>query len=329
MRMLKPNIHYAALLSSIVIAALPASAAAQGDPWPVKPLRWIVPFPPGGSTDIIARFLGPKLAESLGQQVIVDNRSGASGNIGTELVARAAPDGYTILSSTMPFVVNPALVAKPLYEVLRDFDAVMLMANQASFLGLHPSVPARTVKELIALARAKPGALYYGTAGIGSNPHIAGELFNMLAGVNTVAVHFKGGAPALIAAMGGEISIVFNSTAGAVPQIRAGRIRAIAVTGTQRAGTLPEVPTIAEAGLPGYAFQAWHVMAAPKGTPKQVIGLLNDRIKAALKSPDLIQRFKQDDLDIIGATAGETAAFLAAEVKKWSSVVKQRGMRAE
>jgi tripartite-type tricarboxylate transporter receptor subunit TctC len=327
--MLKHQVRYAALLSSIVIASLPAPVVAQSDPWPLKAVRWIVPFPPGGSTDIIARLLSPKLAESLGQQVVIDNRSGASGNIGTELVARAAPDGYMLLSSTMPFVVNPALVSKPLYDVQRDFDTIMLMANQTSFLGLHPSVPVRTVKELIALARAKPGALNYGTAGIGSNPHIAGELFNLLAKVNMVAVHFKGGAPALIAVMGGEISIVYNSTAGAVPHIRGGRIRAIAITGTQRAGSLPDVPTIAEAGLPGYAFQAWHVIVAPKGTPKQIIGLLNERLKAALKSPEISQRFKQDDLDIIGATAGETATFLAAEVKKWSGVVKERGMRAE
>ena len=249
--MLKLQVRHAALLSSIIMTFMPAPAAAQGDPWPVKPVRWIVPFSPGGSTDIIARLLSPKLAESLGQPVVIDNRSGASGNIGTELVARAAPDGYMLLSSTMPFVVNPALVSKPLYDVLRDFDTVMLMANQTSFLGLHPSVPARTVKELIALARAKPGALNYGTAGIGSNPHIAGELFNLLAKVNTVAVHFKGGAPAIIAVMGGEISIVYNSTAGAVPHIRGGRIRAIAVTGTQRAGTLPDIPTIAEAGPAG------------------------------------------------------------------------------
>jgi tripartite-type tricarboxylate transporter receptor subunit TctC len=327
--MLNPRIRCAVLLSNIVMASVSTVASAQGDPWPLKPVRWIVPFPPGGSTDIIARLVSPKLAESFSQQVIVDNRSGASGNIGTELVARAAADGYTLLSSTMPFVVNPTLVSKPLYDVVRDFDAVMLMANQASFLGLHPSIPAHTVKELIALARAKPGALNYGTAGIGSNPHIAGELFNLLAKVNTVAVHFKGGAPALIAVMGGEISLVFNSTAGAVTHIRGGRIRAIAVTGTQRAGSLPDIPTIAEAGVPGYAFQAWHVIVAPKGTPKPVISLLNERIKAALKSPELIQRFKQDDLDIIGATTEETATFLAAEVKKWSRVVKERGMRAE
>lgn len=327
--MLKPKYCCILLLSGTVMTAFAASAVAQGEQWPVKPVRWIVPFPPGGSTDIIARLLSPKLAESFGQQVIVDNRSGAAGNIGTEAAARAAPDGHTLMSSTMPFVVNPALVSKPLYDVLRDFDAVMLMANQASFLGVHPSVPARSVKELIALARAKPGAINYGTAGIGSNPHIAGELFNQLAKVNLVAVHFKGGAPALIAAMGGEVSIVFNSTAGAVPQVRAGRIRAIAVTGTQRAGSLPEIPTMAEAGLPGYAFQAWHVMAAPKGTPRHIIGLLNERLKAALKSPELIQRFRQDDLDIIGATPADTATFLAAEVKKWTGVVKERGMRAE
>jgi tripartite-type tricarboxylate transporter receptor subunit TctC len=325
--MLKPNVDCAVLLSTVVMAAIPAGAAAQGDPWPVKPVRWIVPFPPGGSVDIVARLFASKLTESLGQQVIVDNRSGAAGNIGSELVARAVPDGYTLLSNTMPFVVNPALVAKPLYDVQRDFDAVMLMANQASFLGLHPSVPVRTVKELIAFARAKPGALYYGTAGIGSNPHIAGELFNLLAKVNTVAVHFKGGTPALIAVMGGELSLTYNSTAGALPHIRAQRIRAVAVTGTQRAGSLPEVPTIAEAGVPGYSFQAW--LVAPKGTPKPLIGVLNERMRLALKLPDLIQRFRQDDFEIIGATPGETATFLAAEVKKWSGVVKERGMRAE
>jgi tripartite-type tricarboxylate transporter receptor subunit TctC len=327
--MFKPTVDCAALLSTALIAVIPAGAAAQGEAWPVKPVRWIVPFPPGGSVDIIARVLASKLTESLGQQVITDNRSGAAGNIGSELVARAAPDGYTLLSNTMPFVVNPALVAKPLYDVQRDFDAVMLMANQASFLGVHPSLPARTVKDLIALARAKPGTLNYGTAGIGSNPHIAGELFNLLAKVNTVAVHFKGGAPALIAAMSGELSIAYNSTAGALPHIRAQRIRALAVTGTQRAGSLPEVPTVAEAGVPGYAFQAWHVLVAPRGTPKPLIGLLNERLRLALKSPDLIQRFRQDDFEIIGAAPAETATFLAAEVKKWSGVVKERGMRAE
>lgn len=327
--MRQPGTRHAAWLSSLCVACLPASAIAQTDAWPVKAVRWIVPFPPGGSVDIIARLLGPKLAESFGQQVIVDNRSGAAGNIGSELVARAAPDGYTLLSSTMPFVVNPALVAKPLYDVQRDFDAVMLMVNQASFLGLHPSVPVRNVKELIALARAKPGVLNYGTAGIGSNPHVAGELFNLLAKVNTVAVHFKGGALALIAVMGGEISIVYNSTAGAIPHIRGGRIRAIAVTGAQRTGTLPDIPTIAEAGVPGYEFQAWHVMVAPKGTPKQTIVVLNERLKSALKSPDIAQRFRQDDFEIIGAAAGDTATFLASEVRKWGRVVKERGMRAE
>ena len=327
--MLNPKCHCAALLPFVLLTVLPASAIAQRDAWPARPVRWVVPFPAGGSTDIIARSLGAKLSESFGQQVIIDNRSGAAGNIGCELVARSAPDGYTILSNTMPFVVNPALVAKPLYQVLRDFDAVMLMVNQASFLGLHPSVPARSVKELIALARAKPGSLYYATAGIGSNPHIAGELLNLMTKVNLVPVHFKGGAPALVAVLSGEVSIAFNSTAGAVPHIRSGRIRAIAVTGTTRAGSLPEVPTIAESGVPGFAFQAWHVMAAPKGTPPQIIGKLNDRLKAAMKSPDVAKRFAQDDFEIIGASASDTDKFLASEVKKWSAVVKERGMRAE
>jgi tripartite-type tricarboxylate transporter receptor subunit TctC len=305
------------------------SVLAQGGVYPVKPIRWIVPFPPGGSVDVIARLVGPKLSGSLGQQVIIDNRSGASGNIGTEVVARSAPDGYTLLSHTLPFVANIHLLKKQPYDIPRDFDPIMLIANQGSFIGVHPSVPVRNVKELIALARARPGALNYATAGAGSNPHIAGELFNQMAKVNTVPVHFKGGGPATIATMGGEVDFIYLAIAGSLGHIKVNRLRAIAVTGAKRAFSLPDVPTVAESGLPGYEFSAWHGMVVPKGTPQPVVTLLNERIRAILKVPEMSERFRQEELEILATSPEEFGKYLVAELAKYARLVKERGMRAD
>ncbi|MEK7877619.1 MAG: tripartite tricarboxylate transporter substrate binding protein [Pseudomonadota bacterium] len=309
--------------------AIAGSALAQGDKYPVKPIRWIVPFPPGGSTDVIARLVSPKLGEALGQQVVIDNRSGASGTIGTVLVARAAPDGYTVLSNTLPFVANPQLHSSPPYDILREFEPVMLIANQGSFLALHPSVPVRNVRELIALAKAKPGLLNYGTAGAGSNPHIAGELFNLMAKVNMVPVHFKGGGPVIIAIIGGEVAFSYLAIAGATQHIASGRMRAIAVTGTKREFALPDVPTVAESGLPGFEFSAWHWMMAPKGTPRSIIDTLNEKLKNVLRLPDIALRFRQEALEVMAGTPDELGTLLAAEIKKYAHLVKERGMRAE
>jgi tripartite-type tricarboxylate transporter receptor subunit TctC len=305
------------------------SVLAQGGVYPVKPIRWIVPFPPGGSVDMIARLVGPKLAGSLGQQVIIDNRSGASGNIGAEVVARSAPDGYTLLSHTLPFVANIHLLKKQPYDIPRDFDPIMLIANQGSFIGVHPSVPVRNVKELIALARARPGALNYATAGAGSNPHIAGELFNQMAKVNTVPVHFKGGGPATIATMGGEVDFIYLAIAGSLGHIKVNRLRAIAVTGAKRAFSLPDVPTVAESGLPGYEFSAWHGMVVPKGTPQPVVTLLNERIRAILRVPEMSERFRQEELEILATSPEEFGKYLVAELAKYARLVKERGMRAD
>jgi tripartite-type tricarboxylate transporter receptor subunit TctC len=304
-------------------------AAAQSPNYPAKTIRWIVPFSPGGSVDILARFAAAELSKNLGQQVVVDNRTGASGTIGTEAVARAAPDGYTIGSNTVPFVANTFLYKKVPYDVLNDFAHISLMAQTGNVLTVHPSLPVRTVRELIQLAKSKPGQLIYGTAGAGSNPHIAGELFNYLGKVNFQAIHYKGGYPALVAGVSGETSLTFGSIIETVPQIHAGKMRALGVTTLKRSSALPAVPTIAEAGLPGYEFAAWHVLFAPKGTPAPVVTLLSDGLKKILHAPGAPKQYEDRGLDVIGTSPDEAAAHLKNELNKWGKVIKERGMRAD
>jgi tripartite-type tricarboxylate transporter receptor subunit TctC len=315
------------VVSFAVSASFMGFATAQPGNYPVKVIRWIVPFPPGGSVDTLARTVGLKLAENLGQQVVIDNRSGASGTIGTEVVSRAPPDGYTLLSNTVPFVANTFLYKKMPYDVLADFAPVSLMAMTPNVLAVHPSVPVKTVRELLQLAKAKPGALNYGTAGVGSNPHIAGELFNYLGKVNLTAVHFKGGAPAVVAAIGGEVGIAFSSVLETSGHFPSGRLRPLGVTGAKRSPRLPEVPTIAEAGLPGYEFDGWHVLLAPKGTPAAITTLLSDNVKRILGAQ--AKQFADRGLDVVASSPEECAAYLRKEVAKWGKVIKERGMRAD
>ena len=298
------------LIAAFLGAALPAArfAAAQGETYPARPLRLIVAFPPGGSVDVVARLVAPPLSQGLGQPVVVDNRSGASGNIGTELAARAKPDGYTLLIHTIPFVANVHLYRPLPYDPLADFAPVALLSSSPSVLVVHPSVPARSVGELLQLARSKPGALNYSAAGAGTNPHIAGELFNML---------------------GGEIGITFPNISEAVPHVGAGRLRALGVTGARRAAALPEVPTIAEAGVPGYEFSTWHGVLAPRGTPGEIVALLNAKLKAALRSPELSARFAQMGLDVIASSPEEFSAHLKKEIEKWGKLIRERRMRVE
>ena len=318
------------LAVSFAMAMSPAKVAnAQSENYPAKPIRWIVPFPPGGSVDILARLVSAKLADNLGQQVVIDNRSGASGNIGTELVARAAPDGYTVVSNTVPLVANTFLFSRVPYDVLNDFVPVSLMASTASVLTVHPSLPVHSVRELLQLAKSRPGTLNYGSAGVGTNPHIAGELFNYLGKVNLVAVHFKGGAPAVVAAIGGEVGITFSSVIESAPHIASKRLRALGVTGLKRSPVIPDIPTIAEAGVPGYAFDAWHVLLAPKGTPGAVVALLNDNLKRILSAPAQTRLYEERGLDVIASSAEECAAYLKNEMNKWGKVIKERGMRAD
>ena len=307
----------------------PAKFAAAQTSYPVKPIRWIVPFAPGGSVDTLARLTGAELSKNVGQQVVIDNRTGASGNIGTEVVARAAPDGYTIGSNTVPFVANTFLYKKVPYDVLNDFTPVSLMASTGNVMTVHPSLPVRSVRELLQLAKSKPGALNYGTAGIGTNPHIAGELFNYLGKVNLVAVHYKGGYPALVATIAGEVPITVTSILESASQVTAGKLRAIGVTMLKRSPALRDVPTIAEAGLPGYEFAAWHILIAPKGTPGAVVSLLNENVKRILLAPGAPKQYEDRGLDVIASSPEEAATHLRNEANKWGKVIKERGMRAD
>jgi tripartite-type tricarboxylate transporter receptor subunit TctC len=303
-------------------------ASAQTAKYPDHAIRMIVPFPPGGTVDVNARILGPAVTKALGQQIVIDNRSGASGIIGTAEAARAKPDGYTLLLNTTPMVTNPLMFSKVPYNVLKDFDTISMLSSTPSFLSVHPSVPVKTLGDLIKLAKARPGALNYGGAGIGTNPHIAGELFNHLAKTNIVVVQFKGGGPALIGAISGEVSIAFSGLAGAVGFVHDGRLRALGVTSLKPVAALPGVPPIAQS-LPGYEFIAWFVLAAPKGTPHEIVALLNGQFRKAMAVPDTIKRFEGEGIDIIGSTPAEAAATLESDVKKYAVLIKERGMRAD
>ena len=316
------------LLCALLAALMPA-ALAQTAKYPDRPIRLISPFPPGGTVDVNARILAPAVSKSIGQQVVVDNRAGASGIIGTAEAARARPDGYTLILNTTPMVTNTLMYSKVPYNVLTDFEAISILSTTPSFLSVHPSVPARSVRELLKLAKARPGELNYASAGVGTNPHIAGELFNYLGKTNIVAVQFKGGGPALIAAISGEVGVAFSGVAGAVGFVQSGRLRALGVTSLKPVAALPGVPPIAESGLPGYEFVAWFVLAAPKGTPREVVVVLNDHFRKAMSLPDTVRRLELDGIDVVGSTPEQATATLESELKKWAVVIKERGMRAD
>ena len=309
----------------VLCTALPAMAQN----YPAKTVRLVSPFPPGGSVDVIGRIIAAKLTENLHQQFIVDNRSGASGNIGMEMVARAAPDGYTLVINTLPLVSNQFLMKRVAYDPVRDFVPISLVTSSPSLVTVHPSLPVHSVKELIALAKAKPGQLNYSAAGVGTNPHIAGELFNLLAGVNIVAVQFKGGGPADTAVIGGEVGITFGNISQQVGYIKSGRLRALAVTSLKRSSAMPDLPTVAEAGVPGYEFVTWHGILAPKGTPRPIVDLLNQNLKKVLNAPGEAKLWQERGLDVIASSPEEFAAHIEKEQKKWGKVIKERGIKAE
>jgi tripartite-type tricarboxylate transporter receptor subunit TctC len=313
----------------VFLLAMCTALPAWAQNYPAKTIRIVSPFPPGGSVDVVGRILAAKLTENLGQQVIVDNRSGASGIIGTEMVAKAPPDGYTLLINTLPLVTNQFLMPKVGYDPIRDFDAIMMATSSPSIVTVHPSVPARSIKELVALAKSNPGKLNYSAAGIGTNPHIAGELFNLLAGVNIVAVQFKGGGPADIAAIAGEVAGTFGNVSQQVEYVKSGRLRALAVTSTTRNSALPDLPTVIEAGIPGYEFLTWHAILAPKGTPAPVVTLLNENLRKVLTGPGEAKLWQDRGLDVIASSPQECTTRLASEQKKWGDVIKKRGIKAE
>jgi len=319
-----------ALAAAIVPAMAGAQAVSKDQPaYPVKPIRLVVTFAPGGTTDIQARMLVEKLAPRLGQQVLIDNRGGAGGNIGMEIVARAPADGYTLVITVVgTWAVNPYLYKLP-YDVQKDFAPIIHVATTPGVLVVHPSLPAKTVKELIALARKRPGELAYGTAGLGSFTHISAELFGVMTGTRMTHVPYKGSGPATADLIGGHIQLSFSSAVPAMPQIQSGRLRALATTGSKRLAVLPDLPTVAETGVAGYESSTWTAMAAPARTPQAIVERLNREVAAVLQMPDIQERSAAMGSIITGGTPEWFQDYLRSELGKYGKLVKQAGIRPE
>ncbi len=324
-----------ARLLVIALAALPGAASAQtaatgaGQSHPTRAVRMIVPFAEGGSTDIVGRTVAQKLSEMWGQPVVVDNRPGGGTVIGTEIVARAPADGYTLLVTPAPFTINPSLLAKLPYDALGDFTPITLINTTPLVVVLNPSVPAKSIKELIALAKARPGKLNFGSSGTGGSNHLAGELFNAMAGVKMVHIPYKGNAPALTDLVGGHVDVVFNGLTSALALIKGGKLRALAVTSRERSGVLPELPTVSEIGLKGFEAVAWNGLSAPARTPGDVVAKINADVLKIVKAPELRERLKAEGSDAVGNTPEQYAAFLREEIAKWAKVIKFAGVKAE
>jgi tripartite-type tricarboxylate transporter receptor subunit TctC len=317
------------LLFALLCATAASVAPAQTRDFPTRPVRVVVPVPPGGSVDVMARILAPKWGEVMGQNVIIDYRPGANTIVGSENVARAPADGYTLLINSLPFVVNPALYRKMPFDAERDFAPVSLLGSSPFVLVAHPSVPAKSVKELIALAKAQPGRLNYSSSGSGSNLHVAAELFKNLTGTNIVHVPYSGGGPALIAILNGEVGVSFLSLVAVTGHVANGRMRALGLTSAKRSKVMPDLPTIAEQGVPGYQFGAWFGIYAPAATPAPVVKTLNDAITRAVRDPALADRFDKEGAEIVGSTPEELAKHVKAELALWSKVVKSAGLKVE
>lgn len=303
-------------------------ALAQG--YPNKPVRMVVPFPPGGTTDILARAVGQKLSEAWGSQVIIDNRPGAGGNIGTDIVAKAAPDGYTLLMATVgTHAINGSLYAKLPFDPVKDFAPVTLVASVPNVLVVHPSLPATSVKELIALAKSKPGELTFASSGNGTSIHLAGELFKTMTGTKMLHIPYKGSAPAITDLLGGQTNMMFDNLPSAMPHIKSGKLRALAVTSAHRSAALPDVPTIAESGIPGYEASSWFGVVAPAGTPKEIVAKINADIVRGLSAPDLKDRLSGQGAEPVGNTPEQFAAYIKTETAKWAKVVKESGAKVD
>lgn len=310
----------------VVTGVLPASAAQV---YPAKPIRMIVGFPVGGAADIMARIVGQKLGESFGHQIVVDNRPGAGSAIASDIAAKAAPDGYTLMMIGASYAVNAGLYKKLPFDPIKDFAAVILVASAPVVLVASPSLPVKSVAELIETARARPGQLNFASGGTGSITHLSGELLKSMANINLTHVPYKGGSLALADVISGQMQLLFFALPGALPQIKAGRVRAIAVTSTRRSGAAPEIPTFAESGVAGYEATSWSGVLAPAATPKLIVGRLNAEILRALRSRDVIDAITRQGADPLGSAPGEFESHLKSEVAKWTKVIREAGLRPE
>ncbi len=314
---------------ALIICFLLIANSVTAQPYPSKSIRFIVPFAPGGTNDIVARMVGVKLTEAWGQPVVIDNRGGAGGVIGADLAAKSVPDGYTLLMANVNFATNPGLVRNLPYDTEKDFAAVSLLATSPSVLVVHPSIPVRSVKEMIAFAKAKPGQLSYSSSGAGTTGHMAMELLKQMAAIDMVAVHYKGGGPALIDLIAGRVSPGFATILSAAPHIEGGRLRALAVSTPKRSSALPDLPTVAEAGVPGYEFTGWWGVVVPARTPHAVISKLNGELVKILAQPDVRERLVREGADPASTTPEAFTAYMRSEVAKWSKVIKTANIKAE
>jgi len=319
----------AAMLYAATSALAQISSAGSGATYPAKPIRVIVGFPPGSGADITARVIGAKAGEALAQQVIVDNRPGAASNIAAELSAKAPPDGYTLFIGTVANTINATLYPKLPFDFARDFAPVALTTAAPNVLVVHPSVPAKSVKELVALAKSRPGQLNFASSGTGTAPHLSGELFKALAGVNLVHIPYKGSPPAVTDLMAGEVALMFSPSSTVLPHVKSGRLRALAVTTASRLPSLPDLPTVAESGLKGYETITWFGFVAPAKTPPAVVTRLNAEIVKVLALPDVRNQFGIQGIEVLGGTPEQFASTIRDEIAKWAKVIRLSGAKAE
>jgi tripartite-type tricarboxylate transporter receptor subunit TctC len=312
---------------ALMLIASVGTVGAQS--YPKGPVRVIVPFPAGGGVDAAGRRLGQALAESLGQPFVIENRGGANGNIGTEAVARSSNDGHTLLFTGAGFVTNPSLYKKVPYDPIKDFEPISLMALGPNVLVVHPSLPVHSVSDLIALAKAQPERVGFAGSGSGSTPHLAGELFNSMAGVKMVHIPYRGSGPAMIGLLAGDAPVMFLPAINAGPHVAAGKLRAIAVTSRERLSTMPDLPTVSEAGLTGYESSQWYGLLAPAGTPQEVVSLLNARVAKIMRAEAMKETMKKDGLVPIGSSRGEFATHIKTETDKWAKVIAASGAKVD
>ncbi len=320
------------MLKALLVAGalLAGSLPASAQPYPNRPLRIVVPFPPGGGTDIGTRIVAQKLQEAWGQAVIVENKPGAAGIVGTELTAKSAPDGYTFMMGNIgTHAINVSLYKKLAYDPVRDFAPVSMVADLPLLLLVHPSVPANSVKELIALAKSQPGKLNFSSSGAGGSMHVAAELFKSMTGVDMVHIPYKGGAPAVADLLSGQVALSFSTVLETIQHVKAGKVRALAVTNDHRSIALPDLPTIAEAGLPGYQSISWLALFAPAGTPKDIVNKVSAESVRILKLPDVKERLLAQGAEPIGSTPEQLAATLAADIAKYAKVIRESGYKPE
>lgn len=317
-----------AIGAALAISALPLTPAVAND-YPTKPVRVLVGYAPGGATDVVARLVAQKLSTQLGQQFVVENKAGANGNIAAEIAARSSPDGLTLYLGAINNTINASLYNKLPFDFIKDFAPVCLIATVPNILVVHPSVPAKNVSEFIALAKAKPGQMNFASSGSGSSIHMSGELFKLMAGVDMTHIPYKGSAPAVTDLLGGRVQSMFDNAPSALQHVKSGKLRALAVTGAQRSPAIPDVPTMIEAGLPGYVVNSWFALFAPANTPRETIQKLNDEVNKALKMPDMQENLAKLGADPAGNTPQQLAEFVASETTKWAKVVKASGAKVD